>query len=218
MKLTNCKLLLCCAALSAYAALPSAPLFENGDVRVFRALEKAHVKGGFHEHKPNRVMVYLQAGKQRFEFQDGRAAKVFDWKPGQVVWSLADGMHSPEVLSDESFNIVEVELKKPGSGKAFSGRDGLKADSAHYSQEVDNDQVRVLRLKLPAHQSTPLVENAHNTVAVFVNDQEFSMTDAAGKSQAGAHKMGDAVWLAPGSSKLENTGSTALEMVLVELK
>src|ERR1700730_4174330 len=96
--------------LAALPTQPSATLFENDQVKVVRALEKAHVKGKAHEHKVNRVMVYLQSGRQRFEYQDGRQPETFDWKAGQVVWSPASGMHSPEVVSDDPFNIMEVEL------------------------------------------------------------------------------------------------------------
>src|ERR1700733_8256824 len=147
--------LLCGAAIGLFAVEPSATLLENGDVKVSRALEKAHVKGSFHEHKTNRVMVYIQSGRQRFEYQDGRTPQVFDWKAGQVVWSPSEGMHSPEVVSDDAFNIIELELKKPGAGKvASSPRDVLKVDGKHYKLEFENDQVRVLRMKLGAHQST----------------------------------------------------------------
>jgi len=76
-------ILLCCAALAASAAEPSAKLFENDQVNVVRALEKPHVKGKAHEHKINRVMIYMQAGSQRFEYQDGRKPENFDWKAGQ---------------------------------------------------------------------------------------------------------------------------------------
>ena len=107
--------LFCATAMGLFAVEPSATLLENGDVKVVRALEKAHVKGSFHDHKVNRVMVYLQDGSQRFEYQDGRQPRVFDWKAGQVVWSPAEGMHSPEVISDAAFNIIELELKKPGA-------------------------------------------------------------------------------------------------------
>src|SRR6202011_4863791 len=106
--------LVCCTTLAALPVEPSAPLFENDQVKVLRALEKAHLKGKAHEHKMNRVMIYLQSGRQRFEYQDGRKPAVFDWTAGQVKWSPADGMHSPEVIDDAPFNIIEVELKKPG--------------------------------------------------------------------------------------------------------
>lgn len=172
--------------------MPSAALFENDQVKVSRALEKAHVKGGFHEHKPNRVMIYLQAGRQRFEYQDGRQPRVFDWTPGQVVWSKAEGMHSPEVTGDDSFNIIEVELKKPGAGKKLGSTD------KHYALEFENDQVRVLRLKLGPHESTPALAHPDSVVASL--------------------KAGDAAWKPAGTYKEENPGAAPLETVVVELK
>ncbi len=164
----------------------------------------------------NRVMVYLQGGKQRFEFQDGRKPAVFEWKAGQVVWSPPEGMHSPEVTGDDPFNIVEVELKKPAAGKP--ARDARKLDSKHYKVEVENDQVRVLRLTLAAHQSTPMIEDPHNTVAIFLTDQEIRLTDPKGTIDTVKHRAGEAVWQAPNTEKIENLGDTPLEIVLVELR
>jgi oxalate decarboxylase/phosphoglucose isomerase-like protein (cupin superfamily) len=209
----------CAAALGAIAVLPSAPMFENNEVRVVRALEKAHVKGSFHEHTMNRVMVYLQSGRQRFEYQDGRKPAVLDWKPGQVVWSKPEGMHSPEVISDESFNIIEVELKNASAELTPEGsHDALKLDGKHYKLELANGQVRVLRLTLGAHQATPIVEHARNTVAIFLTDQETRTTDAKGTVDTAKHKAGDAVWQTPNTTKIENAGDAPLEMVLVELR
>jgi hypothetical protein len=204
------------ASLWAFALQPSGVLFENDQIKVIRALERPHVKGAFHEHKVNRVMVYLEGGRQRFEYKDGRKTADFDWKPGQIDWSQPDGIHSPEVITDEPFNIVEMELKKPGGGAI--AKDGSTSDPKHYHVEFDKPQVRVLRLKLGPHEATPLVGNGQNTVVVFLNDQEFRTTDAAGKSEVVTHRTGDAVWQTPTTAKIENTGSAPLEMVLVELK
>ena len=44
-----------CAAFAAIPIEPTATLFENDQVKVIRALEKAHVKGKFHEHKMDRI-------------------------------------------------------------------------------------------------------------------------------------------------------------------
>jgi len=192
--------------LAGFAVEPSAPLFENDSVKIVRALEKAHVKGGFHEHKPNRVMVYLQSGKQRFEYQNGRKPAEFDWKAGQVVWSPADGMHSPEVISDQPFNIIEVELKKAGGKSAPVGaHDALKADPKHYKLEFENDQVRVLRMTLGAHESTPQVTYSRSAVEIFLTNQ-------------GTHKAGEAIWVDPGMRNEENTGASQSEAIIVEVK
>ena len=64
------------AALASIPTQPSAVLYDNDEVKVARALEKAQVQGKFHQHEMNRVMIYLQPGKQRFEYQDGRPTAV----------------------------------------------------------------------------------------------------------------------------------------------
>jgi hypothetical protein len=188
--------------LGAIAVQPGATLFENDNVKVVRALEKAHVKGKFHEHTPNRVMVYLQNGQQRFEYQDGRKPAVFNWKAGQVVWSPPEGMHSPEVTGDEPFNIIEVELKKAAAAKPAPG--SARLDSKHFKVDLENAQVRVIRVTLGAHQSAPL-RDSHDRVAIFLTDTPN-------------HKAGDAVWEAAPNEKIENPGDQPLAMVLVELR
>jgi oxalate decarboxylase/phosphoglucose isomerase-like protein (cupin superfamily) len=215
VKLTfNTSLLICLAAIVLPAVEPSAVLFENDQVKVARALERPHVKGGFHEHKPNRVMVYLQSGQQRFEYQDARKPAVFDWKAGDVKWSPAEGMHSPEVTSDSPFNIIEVEVKKAGVEKTIGG----KLDSKHVKLEFENPQVRVLRVKLAAHEMTPMVQQSLNAVVILLTDEAARITTGDGKVTTVQHKAGDAVWTTPGASSLENTGDQPLEIVLVELK
>jgi hypothetical protein len=187
------------AAFAAIAAAPSATFFDNDQVKVVRALEKVHVKGKFHEHKVNRVMIYLQSGRQHFEYKDGRAPADFDWKAGQVVWSKPDGMHSPEVTSEQPFNIVEVEVKKPGTAASMGT---LKGVPKHARVELENDQVRVLRVKLGAHEKAGKVAFAGNSVTVFLSGK----------------RAGEAVWETAGSGELENQGDEPLEMVIVELK
>jgi hypothetical protein len=207
------------AMFAATPVEPSATIFENDQVKVLRALEKAHVKGKFHEHKLNRVMIYLQSGKQRFEYQDGRQPKVFDFKEDEVKWSAPEGMHAGEVLSNDSFNIIEVEVKAPGTGKPIVSKlDPVKIDPKHYSLEFENAQVRVLRVKIAGHGRTPLHEHAVNRVTVFLTDQDFRVTDTTGKVDMVKHKAGDAVWGTPVTHKEENMSGQPFEVIAIELK
>lgn len=211
-----------CAAFTVLAAVePGAQFFENDQVKVFRALEKAHVKGKFHEHKVNRVMVYLQPGRQSFEYQDGRKSEVFNWKAGQVVWSPASGMHSPEVVSDESFNIVEIECKKPGTGtneKIKGALDPLKVDPKHYKLEFENDQVRVIRVTVGSHERIPMHEHKLNRVTVFLTDQLDELTSADGKVETSKHKAGDVAWGTPLKHKEQNMSDKPFELIIVDIK
>src|SRR4051812_45446641 len=208
---------LCIAVLARTTAEPSSKLFENEYVNVVRALEKPHVKGKFHEHKTNRVMIYLQSGTQRFEYQNGSKPETFNWKEGEVKWSPAGGMHSPEVTTDEPFNIVEVELKKPGTGKKVTGaQDVLKVDPKHYKLEFENDQVRVIRVKVGPHESIPMHEHALNRVSVVLTDQNVRSTDSQGKVETVQHKAGEASWGTAKIHKEKNLNDKPLEMIIVE--
>jgi uncharacterized RmlC-like cupin family protein len=211
--------LVCCASLWAIPVEPGATLIENNQVKVVRALEKPHVKGKFHEHPTNRVMIYLQPGRQRFEYQDGRKPAVLDWKAGEVKWSPAEGMHSPEVISNEPFNIIEIELKTPGTGKAITSKlDPLKVDPKHYKLEFENDQVRVIRASIEGHGVAPMHEHSLNRITVFLTDQDFRVTDAQGKVTTSKHKAGDADWGTPIKHTEENLSDKPFEVVAVEIK
>lgn len=219
LAILSSSLLIVSYAFAAMPLEPGATLFENDQVKVMRALEKAHVKGKAHEHKSNRVMIYLQAGVQRFEYQDGRQPEVFNWKADQVNWSPSNGTHAPEVTGDDNFNILEVELKTPGTGKAIPAEmDPLKIDPKHYKLEFENDQVRVSRVKIGAHEATPLHRHTTNRVSVYLTDQSFRTTSEDGKVEAVKHKAGEAVWGTPLTHKEENVSDQPFEVILVELK
>lgn len=211
--------LVCCATLEGITVEPSATLFENDQVKVLRALEKPHVKGKFHEHKLNRVMIYLQSGRQRFEYQGGQPPTVFDWKAGEVKWSPAGGIHSPEVITNDAFNIIEIELKKSGTGQPVSSTlDPIEVDPKHYHLEFENSQVRVFRVKVEGHGKTPLHQHSLNRITVFLTDQDFRVKDSSGKIQTVAHKAGDAVWGTPITHTEENLSDKPFEAIAVEFK
>ncbi len=63
-----------------------------------------------------------------------------------------------------------------------------------------------------------MIEDPHNTVAIFLTDQEIRMTDPKGTIDTVKHRAGEAVWRTPNTEKIENLGNTPLEMVLVELR
>jgi hypothetical protein len=219
MKITlHPALLLLGAALAPIPTRPSAVLFDNNEAKISCALEKNHVLGKFHQHDMNRVMVYLQSGRQRFEYQDGRQPAVFDWKAGEVKWSPPTGMHAPEVL-DNDFNIIEIELKTPGTGKTITGDlDPLKVDPAHYKLEFENPQVRVLRIRIQPHGVAPMRAYSADRATIFLTDQNFQIKDSTGKVETVEHKAGDVIWERPMTQTEKNTSDKPFEAVTVEIK
>ena len=206
------------AALASIPTSPSAVLIENNEVKVARALEKNQVVGKFHQHDMNRVMIYLQSGRQQFEYQDGRQPAVFDWKAGQVVWSPPSGMHSPQVL-DHDFDIIEIELKTSRTSKEITGNlDPLKVDPGHYKLEFENPQVRVLKVRIEPHGVAPMHAHPTDRVTVFLTDQNFRTTDSTGKVETVEHKAGDVAWGTPIEHTEQNLSNEPFEAVTVEIK
>jgi hypothetical protein len=122
-------------------------------------------------------MIYLSSGRQEITPQ-GRKTEVLEFKPGDVKWSPASGMHVSEITSDQPVAMVEVELKKPGgpASKMNAALDPVKVDPKDYKVEFENSQVRVVRVKIGAHQKVPLHEHFLNRVVVYLTDQNGPMT------------------------------------------
>jgi quercetin dioxygenase-like cupin family protein len=96
-------------------------------------------------------------------------------------------------------------------------QDAVKADPAHYKVETENAKVRVLRVHYGAHEKS--VMHSHPAaVAIFLTDGMVRMTDSKGKTQDLTVKAGQAMYTPAQTHLPENTGDTALELVLVELK
>jgi hypothetical protein len=206
------------AALASIPTQPSAVLYDNDEVKVARALEKANVQGKFHQHEMDRVMIYLQPGKQRFEYQDGRPTVVSVFKAGEVVWSPPTGMHAGTVL-DHDFNIIEVEMKTKGTSTPMNNdHDPLKVDPAQCKLELENSQVRVVRARVKPHAAVPLHTWATDHVVVFLTDQNFQITDSTGKTVTTEHKAGDVVWGTPISLSEKNLSAQPFEAIIVEVK
>ena len=207
-----------CLLAAALSAQTSKTAIDNERVKVLQVVVEPHQKTRLHNHTVNRVMIYLQAGRQKFDFEDGKKA-VLNWKSGEAKWSPAAGMHIAEITSDAPVTIVEIELKKPGSGKlAANALDPLNVGARYYKLEFENNQVRVFRVRIGAHQTTPLHEHTVNRVVTYLTDQNFRITSADGKPKHSEHKAGDVSWGGPGKHKEENLSGNPFEAVVVELK
>jgi quercetin dioxygenase-like cupin family protein len=206
-------ILLLLAVLSAGAQT----LLENDQVRVLKAVDQPHVKTKPHEHKVNRVMVYLTAGKQ--EFVSGGKTTTQEWKAGQAAWSPAGPTHTAEVVSGAPLSIIEIELKKPSSGQKteFPALDPVKVEPKLYHVEFENPQVRVVRVHMGPKQQVKLHEHVLNRVVVYLTDQDGTMT-VDGKTDHAVHKAGEVSWGGPTKHSEANVASHPFEAIVVELK
>ena len=209
-----CQLLLAVCALAQ-----STTQIDNDQVKAVSAHQKPHARTPMHEHGLNRVMIYLQSGKEIFRYEKG-GSKTADFNAGDVEWSPAGGRHTAEIASLFPVTIVEIEVKKPGNpGASATGPlDPVKVDPKHYKIEFENRQVRVLRVKIGPHEATPVHHHALNRVVTYLTDQDFRITSADGKAERSQHKAGDVVWGGAVTHKEENLSDKPFEVVVTELK
>ena len=95
--------------------------------------------------------------------------------------------------------------------------DPVKVDPKHYKVELENENVRVLRISYAPGEKS-VMHNHPNSVAVYLTDGMTRMTTPDGKSQDMPAKAGGAEWAPAGSHLPQNTGNKPFQVILVELK
>ena len=96
-------------------------------------------------------------------------------------------------------------------------QDPVKVDPKHYKVEVDNNQVRVLRIKYGPHEKS--VMHSHpDAVAIFQTDGRVKFTYPGGKTEEREMKAGQTLFTPAVRHLPENLTDNDMEVILVELK
>jgi quercetin dioxygenase-like cupin family protein len=111
---------------------------------------------------------------------------------------------------------VMVALWVMGAVPAFA-QDPVKVDPKHYKVELENEQVRVLRISYGAGEKSVMHEHPAS-VAVFLTDGQVKFTTPDGKTREVPAKAGSTQWEPGGKHLPENIGDKPFELILVELK
>jgi hypothetical protein len=95
--------------------------------------------------------------------------------------------------------------------------DAVQADPKHYTVELENDRVRVLRARYGiAEKSVPHSHPPH--LAIFLTDAHMRFNDQAGGPPEAQAKAGQVVQLPATTHQPENLTGQPVEAVLIELK
>ena len=100
---------------------------------------------------------------------------------------------------------------------AVFAQDPVKVDAKHYTVMLENDQVRVLKIHYGAKEKSVMHEHPASVV-VFLTSSKIKFTLPDGSTVDGSGKAGEARFADAGKHLPNNTGTTATEAVLVELK
>jgi quercetin dioxygenase-like cupin family protein len=195
--------------LTAFGLLAQTPSDVKVDTPQARAVVvtlQPHQTNPAHEHPMNRVVICLDPGQLTLTHSAGKVERVA-FKAGDVRWRPASGAYVTENTTDHPIHLVEIELKNapPRPPMPTTPLDPTVVDSKHYKVELENDQVRVLRVRYGAHESGPKHGHILNRVVVNVTDQANGKAGEVHMSGAMTHSE-------------ENSLDQPVERIAVELK
>jgi hypothetical protein len=139
--------------LALPALAQNQPILENGWARVVMGATVPGQLSRPHVHKINRVMIHLDRGAQRIVNLESNTSKDIPFTAGQVRWDPRVGLHTSENTGGTAFKIVEVELNDNPPRKSPAP---AKLPATPHKIELENNQVRVLRVIVPPRESTKI--------------------------------------------------------------
>jgi hypothetical protein len=217
------KFLALAAAAAAHLGIPYTPPTTPIDNALARVQLSAGLPGEVtkpHVHLTNRVMIYFQAGTNTIRYPGGKVSPEH-FKPGKVQWNDAMGPHTATITASGPVDIVHVELKSPPGMMPVvkpAARDPRAVDPAHFKVEMENNQVRVLRLRLGKGEKTQMYDERLERLLVPLTDTRLKTASAGGISKGAQYRRGEVHWLMPGTQSDENAGDGPCEMIVVEFK
>lgn len=97
------------------------------------------------------------------------------------------------------------------------GQDAVKVDPKHYTVELENEHIRVIRIRYGPREKS--VMHGHpSSLGVHLTDAHVRFTFPDGKTEELRVKAGDIQSYPAGEHLPENLGDQPFELVLIEFK
>lgn len=192
------------------------PIFENDYVKAIRFTLKPGGKLPTHEGAGRAI---YSLSDYRIKWMEGDRQTEKKWKKGQVHWHDA-AQHAVENIGNTRAEYLVV-TRKEAVLPPLEGHEASPAPSElpaeHASVVFENDQVRVMEVKLPSGEKQPAHLGGHRLIyALTTYDTQYSSGETGTKESA--VKAGTAHWHGPDKHAVENTGKTSANYLIFEFK
>jgi hypothetical protein len=215
--------LVACLALSLAPLLAQDPVaadpqhytvaLDNSHARVLRVHYRPGEGSPMHEHTAG-VRVFLTDIHNKFFLPNGSTSES-SHPAGAIIWA-EPVKHGNLNIGSAPVEILEMELKGLPKHPAHKMTPSPSPDPSE-TVVLENEFVRVLRVKLGGHQKSS--QHAHSErVVVAMSDQHARVVDESGTAMERRATRGQVSWEPADTSTTENLEATPIETVLVEFK
>jgi len=190
-------------------------LLENDYVRVVDYTIKPGERDQPHTHPP-KVSYVLNGGSLRIAL-DGADSFVATDKDGQVTFMGAVPRHTAENIGSNTVRIILFEVKRVDRPAAPHAEDPAVVNPSSITVRLENDSVRVMDAVLPPGFKEK--QHTHPTYAFYiVEGGTVRMHYTDGSTRDAELKTGQVLFSDPVTHWAENTGSSTIRIVLVEVR
>jgi hypothetical protein len=123
------------------------------------------------------------------------------------------------VVGVHAVALEDVAWQAPPRAVDFGPLDPPTLDKTHYTVELENEHVRVVRVRYAPKEAGILHEHRCGRVTVYLSPLHQSLTRAAtGEKTESRAKSGEARWSTPDRHTDVNLDDTPIELVYVDVK
>jgi quercetin dioxygenase-like cupin family protein len=190
-------------------------LLENEHARVVEYTLDPGERDEWHMHPP-KVSYVVSGGTLRITLADGSSFDTEE-KAGSAVWMNAVPRHFAMNIGKTKVRIVLVEPKSSAYTTAPPERDPALVNPTSIAVKLENDSVRAMEAVLPPGFKETL--HTHPGYVMYILDGgSVRLNMADGKTRDSEFKTGSVFYSEPITHWAENTGTTTIRVLLVELR
>ncbi len=97
-------------------------------------------------------------------------------------------------------------------------RDVVEADPQHYTVALENERVRVIRIRYGPGERSVMHSHPLDSVGVFLTDAHVRFTYPDGQTEELREQAGQVLWFPPVTHLPENLSDQPLELLQIELR
>ena len=190
-------------------------VLENDDVRVVEYSLAPGERDNWHTHPP-KVSYVVSGGSLRITLADSTSFVTED-KTGGAVWMNAVPRHYAHNIGTTPVRIVLVEVKRLESQPVSKSEDPALVNPGSITVKLETDSVRVMEAVLPPGFREKL--HSHPGYVMYVlSGGKVRLHTRNGEARDSEFKAGAAFYSDPVTHWAENTGTTSIKVMLVELR